>query len=309
MTGSSDHSFSPRASKRPRTQRYSDPIQSRSSTVSSSSSSNTSLATPATSCSPAPTSPSQPTRLKRFLLWCQSQGIHIDPALDLRYSDDAVSWSISIHAHTTIPNDTVVVTIPKTAILSRKTSALSTVLKGKWLSDSYETVGLELALCLLYERCLGKRSRFEPFLSILPRLPVPLPFLRTAKDDVWRWITATETDRIDHRASFSYHLSSSSSATASWPYDHDYGICKQKALDYFYDIGIPILARSKLFDKTQRQHLDGLENAFLTAYTHVSSRDFIIDTYHGVGLVPVADLFNHAEVHTVQFESDQDVLP
>lgn len=226
--------------------------------------------------------------------------------LDLRYSGDAVSWSISIHARTDIDNDSVVATIPKTAVLSRKTSALSSVLKGKWLSDSHETVGLELALCLLYERCLGSKSRFEPFLSILPRLPVPLPFLRDPSDAdrPWRWISGTETARIDHRATFSYQLSSSSHP---WPYDHDYGMSKQKALDYFYSTGIPILSRSKLFDATQKQHLDGLESAFLTAYTHVSSRDFIVDTHHGVGMVPVADLFNHAEVHTVQFESDQDV--
>ncbi|CBQ67445.1 conserved hypothetical protein [Sporisorium reilianum SRZ2] len=307
MAQPSSSSSSSRPPKRARTQRYS----GRSSTASSSSSTtNDSPATSATSCSPAPstnTASSQPPRLKRFLSWCQTQGIHIDPALDLRYSGDALSWSIAIHARTAIANDSVVATIPKSAILSRKTSALSTVLRGKWLSDSHETVGLELALCLLYERCLGKQSRFEPFLAILPRLPVPLPLLRTARDDTpWRWITATETDRIDHRASLAYHLTSTSAAD-SWPYDHDYGMSKQKALDYFYTFGIPILARSKLFDKTQRQHLDGLEHAFLTAYTHVSSRDFIIDTYHGVGLVPLADLFNHAEVHTVQFESDQDV--
>lgn len=222
---------------------------------------------------------------------------------------DATSWNISIHARSHIDYDSVVVTIPKTAVLSRKTSALSSVLQGKWLSDSHETVGLELALCLLYERCLGAASRFEPFLSILPRVRIPLPFLQDASAlssacSPWRWISGTETARINQRASYCYQLSSSE---LGWPYDHDYGMCKAKALDYFHSFGIPILARSKLFDATQRQHLDALQSAFLTAYTHVSSRDFIVDTYHGVGMVPVADLFNHAEVHTVQFESDQDV--
>ncbi len=86
---------------------------------------------------------------------------------------------------------------------------------------------------------------------------------------------------------------------------------------YFHTTGIAVLGRTPLFDETQKQHLDGLENAFLTAYTHVSSRDFIVDTWHGVGLVPVADLFNHAAGdegeeggsggNGVQFESDQDV--
>ncbi|EST09699.1 hypothetical protein PSEUBRA_000074 [Kalmanozyma brasiliensis GHG001] len=284
----------PRPVKRQR--RSSSRLDSRASTSTSGS-----RDTPATSRSPTPTTPS---RLDRFLTWCESQDIHIEPCLDLRFTGDALSWSIAVHARTAIDNDTVVATIPKTAVLSRKTSALSSVLKGKWLSESHETVGLELALCLLYERCLGTKSQFEPFIGILPRLSVPLPFLRDeSPDSPWRWLAGTEADRIDRRAALSYHRSFSS----HWPYDHDYGMCKQKTLDYFHNVGIPVLARSKLFDRTQKQHLDGLEGAFLTAYTHVSSRDFIVDTYHGVGLVPVADLWNHAEVHTVQFESDQDV--
>ncbi|KAI3484679.1 hypothetical protein L1887_52105 [Cichorium endivia] len=254
-----------------------------------------------------------PAPLSRFLAWCKAQGITIDPRLDLRYQGDAVSWSISVHAGAGIDRDEVVATIPKTAVLSRKTSALSHVLKGKWLSDSHETVGLELALCLLYERLLGAKSRFAPFIDILPRLPVPLPFLRDtarfrdygAPPDPWRFIRNTEAGRINERASQVYMAATSEGV--EWPYDHDYGMCRQKALDYFENIGIEVLKRSGLFDATQRQHLEMLETPFLTAYTHVSSRDFIVDTYHGVGLVPVADLFNHAETHTVQFESDQDV--
>ncbi|GAC96626.1 hypothetical protein PHSY_004209 [Pseudozyma hubeiensis SY62] len=307
MAESSTSSASPRAAKRRRTQRSSSGLQSRSSIASSTSSTSSKegAETCSTSCSSVPTPRSQPPRLKRFLTWCRSQGLHIGSNLDLRYSGDSISWSIAVHADNLIDNDVVVATIPKSAVLSRKTSALSSVLKGKWLSESHETVGLELALCLLYERCLGSVSKFEPFISILPRLPVSLPFLRDTSDDSspWRWISGTEADRIDNRASLSYHLSTST----TWPYSHDYGMSKAKALEYFCSTGIPILARSKLFDATQRQHLDGLEGTFLTAYTHVSSRDFIVDTYHGVGLVPVADLFNHAEVHTVQFESDQDV--
>ncbi|ETS63318.1 hypothetical protein PaG_01595 [Moesziomyces aphidis] len=304
-----------RASKRRRTE-----------TVRSQQSSQTAsaTATPSTSSTPLSShhgdlSPSRrpasktPAPLSRFLAWCKAQGITIDPRLDLRYRGDAVSWSISVHAGAAIDLDEVVATIPKTAVLSRKTSALSHVLKGKWLSDSHETVGLELALCLLYERLLGAKSRFAPFIDILPRLPVPLPFLRDttrfrdygAPPDPWRFIRNTEAGRIDERASQVYMAATSEGV--EWPYDHDYGMCRQKALDYFENIGIEVLKRSGLFDATQRQHLEMLETPFLTAYTHVSSRDFIVDTYHGVGLVPVADLFNHAETHTVQFESDQDV--
>ncbi len=304
-----------RASKRRRTE----PIHSQQSSQTASatatpSTSSTSLSSHHSDLSPSRRPASKtPAPLSRFLAWCKAQGITIDPRLDLRYQGDAVSWSISVHAGAAIDRDEVVATIPKTAVLSRKTSALSHVLKGKWLSDSHETVGLELALCLLYERLLGAKSRFAPFIDILPRLPVPLPFLHDttqlrpygAPPDPWRFIRNTEAGRIDERASQVYMAATSEGV--EWPYDHDYGMCRQKALDYFENIGIEVLKRSGLFDATQRQHLEALETPFLTAYTHVSSRDFIVDTYHGVGLVPVADLFNHAETHTVQFESDQDV--
>lgn len=292
---------SPRASKRRRTRLSEEPSLSPSSAT-------TTTTTPATSCSsPIPSSSSstsKPAPLRRFLSWCDSQGISIDPRLDFGYTQFTPnSWSISIHASHPIPTDTVIVTIPKTAVLSRKTSALSPILHShpSFLSDNPETVGLELALCLLYERLLHSQSRFYPFLSILPRLPLPLPFLQSPLKP---WLSGTETCRINTRASTSYHLFHTDE---NWIWDQDFGMSHSKALDYFHTIAIPILRKSKLFGKDEAQHLQGLERKFLTCYTHVSSRDFIVDTWHGVGLVPVAELFNHAEVNTVQFESDQEV--
>lgn len=285
--------------KRRRTSRLSAQTPSRSSSASDASSSSSTTATSIASTSSHKRTSHPPARLSNFLTWCEAQGLTIAPSLDLRYSGNDVEWSISVHSSSLIPTDTVIATIPKSAVLSRRTSALSPLLKGKWLSDSPETVGLELALCLLYERLLGPSSAFYPFLSILPRLPVPLPFLTDLP-----WLEGTEASRIDSRASYCYLSSSTSS---SWNYSHDYGMCTPKALAYFHDIAIPVLKKSKLFDRTQREHLDALEDKFLTAYTVVSSRDFIVDAWHGVGLVPVADLFNHSEGHTVQFESDQEV--
>ncbi|PWZ03007.1 SET domain-containing protein [Testicularia cyperi] len=291
--------------KRRRTERYSASSGRSSPSLSNNPAASSSAAsdTPATSVESAG---EQPAQLQHFLDWTAAQGVTIDSRLDLRVDGDSIAWNISVHAGTDLPGDEVVVTIPKTAVISRKTSALAPQLRGKWLSYSPETVGLELALCLLYERCLGAKSKFEPFISVLPRLPVQLPMLREdTEDGNWRWIRGTETDRIDRRARYSFLAASFLPPT--WPWDHDYGMSRTKALDYFYTIGIPVLKQSGLFSRAQRQHLDGLESAFLTAYTHVSSRDFIVDTHHGVGLVPVADLFNHTEDHNIQFESDQDV--
>ncbi|THH06654.1 hypothetical protein EW146_g9543, partial [Bondarzewia mesenterica] len=46
---------------------------------------------------------------------------------------------------------------------------------------------------------------------------------------------------------------------------------------------------------------------YCDAYALVSSRAFVVDAYHGLGMVPVADAFNHAQEHGVHLETDFDV--
>ena len=47
--------------------------------------------------------------------------------------------------------------------------------------------------------------------------------------------------------------------------------------------------------------------AFRRAYTLVSTRAFLVDAYHGLALVPIADAFNHSEEHDVHLETDWEV--
>ncbi|KAH9044238.1 SET domain-containing protein [Lactarius hengduanensis] len=49
------------------------------------------------------------------------------------------------------------------------------------------------------------------------------------------------------------------------------------------------------------------EREFQHAYALVSSRAFMVDAYHGLAMVPIADAFNHSQDHTVHLESDYDV--
>lgn len=41
---------------------------------------------------------------------------------------------------------------------------------------------------------------------------------------------------------------------------------------------------------------------FIHAYTLVSSRAFLVDAYHGLAMVPIADAFNHAADNHVHLE-------
>jgi len=48
---------------------------------------------------------------------------------------------------------------------------------------------------------------------------------------------------------------------------------------------------------------------FYRAYSLVSSRAFLVDAYHGLSMVPIADAFNHAQDNNVHLESNYDVCP
>lgn len=84
-----------------------------------------------------------------------------------------------------------------------------------------------------------------------------------------------------------------------------------KRLSALYNLGEGIrgrLSKQKLKDTFERHaatlSITSTFDAFLYAYAITSSRLFTIDTYHQVGLVPVADLFNHVEESTIALESD-----
>lgn len=48
---------------------------------------------------------------------------------------------------------------------------------------------------------------------------------------------------------------------------------------------------------------------FLWSYSIISSRAFQVDSFHGLSLVPLADLFNHSSEHQVHFQSETVVCP
>ncbi|KAF7973639.1 hypothetical protein HWV62_14712 [Athelia sp. TMB] len=66
---------------------------------------------------------------------------------------------------------------------------------------------------------------------------------------------------------------------------------------YYARVAQPLLARTGA--STLR--------AFLHAYALVASRAFLVDAFHGLAMVPIADAFNHDQENHVHLESDYDV--
>ena len=72
--------------------------------------------------------------------------------------------------------------VPKTALLSHRTSSLANLLpREEWLDQTPHSV-LSLALCVLHEFRLGNESPFWVYLQCLPRDTIPLPAFWSIED-------------------------------------------------------------------------------------------------------------------------------
>ncbi|KAG6830432.1 hypothetical protein H0H92_000735 [Tricholoma furcatifolium] len=76
--------------------------------------------------------------------------------------------------------------------------------------------------------------------------------------------------------------------------------------NYYYTVAVPLLSR----------YLDGRPSlsaskpeleSFYHAYSLVSSRAFLVDAYHGLSMVPIADAFNHTQENHVHLETEFNV--
>jgi len=129
--------------------------------------------------------------------------------------------------------------------------------------------GIGLAVALMYERSQGGSSAWAPYLATLPaREPLPVtwaePQLRLLQGTALPDSCAADRERL--RADWQRHVKPLTAADATrFPEPH-----------FSYD-------------------------AYVAARTLTASRGFAVDAYHGEGLVPLADLFNHEPDEHVHF--------
>ncbi|KAK8869756.1 hypothetical protein IAR55_000324 [Kwoniella newhampshirensis] len=172
--------------------------------------------------------------------------------------------------------------IPKTVLLSIKSSSLPALPSSSSHKHDQHTSLLHLALCVLHDFRLETESRWYGYLQSLPRHPVGLGLpifwgmeemcdsLGQKRDGEQglRWLEGTEAGRDLERK--------------------DREGMGLTALTAFY--------------KTFSSHLPPTSShpdpsplsSFLHAYSLVSTRAFLIDLYHTVALTPFSDLFNHS---------------
>ncbi|KAF5328500.1 hypothetical protein D9758_017329 [Tetrapyrgos nigripes] len=217
-------------------------------------------------------------QIRQLLSWCASTKIHIDPKLQIRPHDGGLAVFSSGEV---IPPFVTLVKISKNAILSVKSTSIASTIR----TESY---GLEaqlgLALALYLEIAKGEDSKWFGYLQSLPS-QVDLPVF---------WGLGSGTTEIDEDGKTALSWLKGSEV------ERDFVVpprAKEAAINAFFENHTLPFFSKDLGDSFIPQ-----SDGFHRAYSLVSSRAFLVDAYHGLSMVPIADAFNHTVENHVHLE-------
>ncbi|KAL6507535.1 hypothetical protein OROGR_023730 [Orobanche gracilis] len=196
-------------------------------------------------------------RMRGFRRWMKIQGIDCSDALELIDEGEGGNDGVWVKALCDLREGDLVATIPKQSCLTMKTSGARQLIDDAGL-DGY----LGLSVALMYEKSLGANSPWFAYLQILPQFE-PIPLLWSF-EELHNLLSGTELHKIvvEDRALI----------------NEDWKECIE-----------PLLYSAII-------HLnpdDFSVQQYLMAKSLIASRSFEIDDFHGFGMVPLADLFNH----------------
>lgn len=245
-----------------------------------------------------------PPPLVGLLNWCSDNGIHIHP--NVRVLHEQKNGIYVCTADGSIDPEQSLVVIPKSAVLSTRSCALAALIPH---SPCGHDATLALALALYSEQLLASRSRWAGYLHSLPT------------EQNWYgialfWGFPSLDARSSHNASDGHQIGPDGLDFDGDAVEANRWLNGTEAQTHFILPGqpkTPLLSEFSGFYSSVAAPL--LENAgfspsdrgFRHAYALVSSRAFMVDAYHGLAMVPIADAFNHSQDNTVHLESDHDV--
>ncbi|KAI0806624.1 hypothetical protein C8Q74DRAFT_1190256 [Fomes fomentarius] len=223
--------------------------------------------------------------LDTFLRWLHQNQIQLCGPCKVKRAADNLK-GVSVISTSLITHPQRVAVIPKTSLLSVRSCTISTQIT--WAPYGHHAA-LSLSLALYAEILRGPASRWHGYLQSLPPAVVPIARLwahhaafpddQDARDAA-DWISRTEV-----------HKELQSEDGTALLIDVD---------DYYTAQVVPVLTSVGF-----QPSISG----FLHAYSLVCSRAFLVDAYHGLSMVPIADAFNHTHDNHVQLASEYDVCP
>uniref|UniRef100_A0A453G7L7 N-lysine methyltransferase n=1 Tax=Aegilops tauschii subsp. strangulata TaxID=200361 RepID=A0A453G7L7_AEGTS len=194
------------------------------------------------------------SRLRAFESWMREHGVVCSDALRL---DASEAGGVYVRALAALREGDVVATIPRRACLTPRTSGAAAAIKDAQLGGT-----LALAVAVMYERARGADSPWHDYLRLIPDCePVPLVW---PEDEAARLLAGTELEQTVKQ-------------------DREF-LCED-----WKECIEPLISSGELGVKPDDLSLE----KYFAAKSLLSSRSFRIDKYHGSGMVPLADLFNH----------------
>ncbi|KAJ7274064.1 hypothetical protein C8J57DRAFT_1178190 [Mycena rebaudengoi] len=226
-----------------------------------------------------------------LLAWCSEHNIWVDPRIRIISG----SYGVAVCSKDdTIPENSILVRIPRQSVLSVKSSPI-----GELIPLHLYGRGAQLSLALALSVELSKNTS-SSWYGYLQSLPVEIPGIPLY------WTSGTEsTNSLPENSSpteWLHGTEAEKSLLGSGESDH--GLLNE-INEYYCEVGQPVY--SQVFHSSPDM-IPPL-GAFYHAYALVSSRSFLVDSYHGLSMVPIADAFNHAQDNHVHLESDFDVCP
>ncbi|KAF4621125.1 hypothetical protein D9613_000996 [Agrocybe pediades] len=230
-----------------------------------------------------------------LLDWCTANSVHLDPRISIVESHE--SNGICVYSKDSfIPPETTLVKIPKDAVLSTRTCSLAGIIP---IIPFGLGAQLSLAVALHVEMLRGESSRWYGYIRSLPNKPADLPLFWAINAcgsldglEALSWLRGTEADKILRAPS-----SGNGASTL------------EEINRYYHDVAEPLLLRHSGVWQCTKAHGGLALKDFYYAFSMVSSRAFLVDAYHGLAMVPVADAFNHVVENNVHLESDFNVCP
>lgn len=170
--------------------------------------------------------------------------------------------------------------IPRDSIFSARTASLQ--VPNAAPAETFADLVLHLTACLLHELRLGQQSRFYGWMQALSQETIMIPTLWGQEDmagedgqNAMRWLKGTAVEKeLDTKA--------------------DEGLSLDDLKHYYANTLMALLPSTSTSTSTSDLPSTPTLREFLHAYSLVSSRGFVIDAYHTIGMIPFCDMFNHS---------------